>query len=194
MISRRNFIGSGGLLLACLTAPQIVLGKYRMKDKTHIIKMDSDEDGSRVWFDPVGLFVRPGAKIRFVVHHNTHTVAAYHPDNDGHSLRIPQKAKSWNSDYLVEPGEQFEVTLEVPGVYDYYCLPHESSGMVGRIVVGEISGPGAKPFDYFKKLTPPPNWQDVPAAAQCALPAPELIIRDKIIPFQLNDMVQKCRL
>jgi hypothetical protein len=24
----------------------------------------------------------------------------------------------------------------VPGVYDYFCLPHEQAGMVGRIVVG----------------------------------------------------------
>jgi hypothetical protein len=25
----------------------------------------------------------------------------------------------------------------VPGVYDYYCVPHEHAGMVGRIVVGD---------------------------------------------------------
>ena len=25
----------------------------------------------------------------------------------------------------------------MPGVYDYYCVPHEHAGMVGRIVVGD---------------------------------------------------------
>ena len=34
------------------------------------------------------------------------------------------------------PGEAFEVMLTEPGVYDYYCVPHEHAGMVGRIVVG----------------------------------------------------------
>ena len=29
------------------------------------------------------------------------------------------------------------MTLDRPGVYDYYCQPHEMAGMVGRIVVGE---------------------------------------------------------
>ena len=37
------------------------------------------------------------------------------------------------------PGESFEVELTEPGVYDYFCIPHEHAGMVGRIVVG---GPG----------------------------------------------------
>ena len=32
------------------------------------------------------------------------------------------------------------MTLTVEGVYDYYCVPHEHAGMVGRIIVGE---PGA---------------------------------------------------
>ena len=39
------------------------------------------------------------------------------------------------------PGESFAVELTEPGVYDYYCIPHEHAGMVGRIVVG---GPGAR--------------------------------------------------
>ena len=28
------------------------------------------------------------------------------------------------------------MTFTVEGVYDYYCVPHEHAGMVGRIVVG----------------------------------------------------------
>lgn len=30
-------------------------------------------------------------------------------------------------------GETFSYTVEVPGTYDYFCIPHESGGMVGRI-------------------------------------------------------------
>ncbi len=154
--------------------------------------MESDPDGARVWFDPIGIFVQPGTKIRWVVHHNTHTVAAYHPDNDDHSLRIPAKAKPWNSGFLVQPGENLEVILHEPGVYDYYCMPHEDAGMVGRIVVGEISGPGALPFDYFKKLKPAPDWENVPKTAQCVLPSAQEILKQKAIPFDAKKLTKKC--
>ncbi len=190
MISRRHILKSGGLLAACLTFPAMM----KRGGKTHIIAMDSDEDGARVWFDPIGLFVQPGDKIRFIVHHNTHTVAAYHPDNEGHSLRIPHKAKPWNSGYLVEPGEHFEVTLHETGVYDYYCEPHEAAGMAGRIVVGDVSGPGAQSFDYFKQLKSQPDWQDVPRPVRCLLPDAHHIMRQKTIPFDLKRMIQKCNL
>jgi hypothetical protein len=33
------------------------------------------------------------------------------------------------------PGESFSVTFDTPGVYDYFCVPHEQAGMVGRIIV-----------------------------------------------------------
>jgi hypothetical protein len=53
--------------------------------------------------------------------------------------RIPAKAKPWNSDYLL-PDEAFSLRFNEEGVYDYYCVPHEHAGMVGRIVVGNPSG------------------------------------------------------
>ncbi len=40
------------------------------------------------------------------------------------------------------PGEAFSVTLQAPGVYDYYCVPHEHAGMVGRIIVGQPGSAG----------------------------------------------------
>ncbi|WP_287290407.1 plastocyanin/azurin family copper-binding protein [Mesorhizobium sp.] len=49
---------------------------------------------------------------------------------------MPKAAKSWDSDYLL-PDESFSVTFTEQGVYDYYCIPHEHAGIVGRIVVGE---------------------------------------------------------
>jgi hypothetical protein len=40
--------------------------------------------------------------------------------------------------------------LTAEGVYDYFCMPHERAGIVGRLIVGLAAGPGAPPFDYFK--------------------------------------------
>lgn len=98
--------------------------------------------GERVWFVPRGLAVDPGTVLRFVNRDkgNSHTATAYHPEIFGRMRRIPAKAAHWNSDFLL-PGDGFEVTLTVPGVYDYYCIPHEMAGMVGRIVVGTPDDP-----------------------------------------------------
>ncbi len=195
MLTRRHFIQSSGAVLASImtaSLPQVAASQ----NKTNIreIRMESDPDGARVWFDPIGLYIKPGTKVRWIVHHNTHTVAAYHPHNSNHSLRIPEKAKPWDSGFLVEPGENFTLTLTEPGVYDYYCMPHEDAGMVGRIVVGEISGPGAEPYDYFKKLKNKENWEDVPESAQCVLPPPKEIMQKKIINYSFKSLVKKCNL
>ena len=148
------------------------------------IDMRSDEDGAHVWFDPIGVWVKPGATVRWAIKENVHTVTAYHPDNDSHSLRIPYAARPFDSGYLVNPGDGFEVTLSVPGVYDYYCQPHEQGGMVGRIIVGLPTGPGARRFDYFKFLDPVPDWQEVPVEAQQNFPSIRQIMSEKTVSFK----------
>ena len=112
---------------------------------------------------------------------NVHTPTAYHPANDGHALRIPKAAEPWDSGYLVEPGDRFEVTLTVPGVYDYFCAPHEAAGMVGRIIVGRPGGPGTLPFDYFEGDPATRDWRPVPKAAQAAFPSVEAIMNERVV-------------
>ena len=58
-----------------------------------VIEMRSDTLGARVWFDPIGLFVEPGTRVRWIVRENVHTTTAYHPKNDKHSLRMPAGAR-----------------------------------------------------------------------------------------------------
>jgi plastocyanin len=110
------------------------------------VEMRGNKEGSRVWFEPAGILVRPGDTVRWTNRDpgNAHTSTAYHPDNDGHPLRIPPGARAWDSDYLL-PDQSFSVTLATPGVYDYFCTPHEHAGMVGRIVVAEDGAPAAEP-------------------------------------------------
>jgi plastocyanin len=145
------------------------------------IRLRSDRLGAHVWFDPIGVLIEPGQSVRWVNEANVHTSTAYHPANDGHALRIPEAAAPWDSGYLVEPGDSFEVTLTVPGVYDYFCAPHEIAGMVGRIVVGAPSGPGALPFDYFEGDPAAQDWQPVPDAAQAAFPPLEAIMAAGVV-------------
>jgi hypothetical protein len=88
-------------------------------------------------------------------------VTAYHPKNFERPLRIPEGAEPWNSDYLL-PNESFSVTLQVEGVYDFYCVPHAHAGMVGRIIVGQ---PGQSPA------------ANVSAQAAGGEPIPEIALR-----------------
>ncbi len=180
MITRRRFLAAGGLALAGLAAPRSA-GAAPVE-----IRMASDPQGAEVWFDPVGLWVEPGRTVRWVLVDNVHTTTAYHPRNDAHSLRIPEGAAPWDSGYLMRAGQRFEVTLDVEGVYDYFCAPHEQAGMVGRIVVGRPAGPGTLPFDYFRGRPGAEGWRPVPEAARRAFPAIDRIVREKVVRHRLK--------
>lgn len=134
IVTRRSAIGAGGVVLAGL-----LTGRARAGNAVEIV-MKGKPGGSHVWFDPVGILVKPGATIRWtnLDAGNVHTVTAYHPNVAGRPRRIPEKAAPWNSDYLM-PQQSFSMTFAIIGVYDYYCIPHEHAGMVGRIIVGEAS-------------------------------------------------------
>jgi plastocyanin len=163
-VSRRTILRLGGGVAAALAiAP---FGCFA--DDAVEIAMQGREDGSKVWFDPIGLLIRPGQTVRWTNRNpgNSHTTTAYNPANFGRPLRMPKAAKPWNSDFLL-PNESFTVTFTVEGVYDYYCIPHEHAGMVGRIVVGK---PGAD--DWTKDG----DAGDLPEVALKAFPAVEEIV------------------
>jgi hypothetical protein len=65
------------------------------------------------------------------------------------TTRIPEGGVEFNTTTLTEEGATETVTFDVEGTYDYYCIPHKSFGMVGRIVVGSPGGPaeGSMPPD-----------------------------------------------
>lgn len=133
------------------------------------VQMITDNRGS--YFDPKGLLIESGTTLRFVNDSGVHAATAYHPDINDKPLRIPTTAEPWDSGLFSESGATFEVTLETEGVYDFYCPPHESLGMVGRIIVGEPQGgPGT---------TPP---EGLPPAARERLPAIETIRANGRVP------------
>jgi plastocyanin len=185
--SRREFLKAGGLALVGLGLgpnrwpPGAAVRGARLRSTAalEVIEMRSDALGSQVWFDPIGLYVEPGTTVRWMVRENVHTTTAYHPQNDHHPLRIPEHAVPWDSGYLVHAGDHFDVRLTVPGVYDYYCMPHEAVGMVGRIVVARPLGPGAQPFDYWVGRPGTDTWRHVPDTARQTLPSVARILADR---------------
>lgn len=177
-LTRREWLQSGGYVLAGLLLPWPAVPAG---PPTAEIRLRSSADGGRVWFDPVGLWVARGTTVRWVNEANVHTATAYHPANDNHALRIPRRAAPWDSGYLVNPGDSFEATLTEPGVYDYYCAPHEAAGMVGRIVVEEPGGPGAMPFGYFVDNPSTSHWKPVPEPARRTFPDVQAIMAKRVI-------------
>lgn len=129
-------LGGGPLLLSGCTNPA---------PGTHVVEMVSD--GGEEFFEPDRLYIRPGDTVRWVLDSGFHSTTAYHPDNSGHPLRIPEGATPWDSGLIRRDGEQFEVTFEYDGVYCYYCTPHEALAMIGMVVVGkpQAGEPGMLP-------------------------------------------------
>lgn len=166
MVTRRKVLALGGGLLATLAARRTLLACA-----VEVIEMRGAARGERVWFTPFGLAVAPGTTLRFVNRDpgNSHTATAYHPGNLDRPLRIPRDAEPWDTGYLL-PEESFEVRLTVPGVYDYYCQPHELGGMVGRIVVRSPDSPGWQPAFG--------DAGGIPEEALAAFPSVETILRD----------------
>ena len=150
---RRVMEAGGGFLAAFLVRPAWPAGGDVID-----ITMRGKADGSHVWFDPVGIHIKSGQTIRWTNRDpgNSHTVTSYHPGIFERPLRIPSGAKPWNSDYLL-PNESFSLTFTVEGVYDYYCVPHEHAGMVGRIIVGSARAVASVGATQEAGLTPLPE-------------------------------------
>lgn len=166
-------IGSAvkGFLTACLACTAILGHAATATAATVEIKLMQTPAG-KTYFDPAGVRIAAGDTVRWVQLSGFHSTTAYHPSNDNHELRIPASAKPWDSDILLadypKRGATFEHVFTVPGVYDYFCKPHEMAGMVGRIVVGNPGdGPGTKPFGY----APNERWKPVPEVARNAFPS-----------------------
>jgi len=120
--SRRRFLGAlGSGLVATAGVSGTVSGQA-----TPTVSIGNN------YFDPVGLAIEPGTTVRFEIDAGSHSATAYED-------RIPSDATPFDSGTIFEGA--FEHTFDTSGTYDYYCIPHQSMGMTGRIVVGTPGGP-----------------------------------------------------
>src|ERR671915_1840880 len=79
------------------------------------------------FFDQANITVEPGSTVTWVQSgNNPHTTTSY----DG----------LWDSG-MIEGGSggTFSYTFEEPGRYDYFCIPHESMGMIGSVTVSDAT-------------------------------------------------------
>lgn len=129
------------------------------------VAMTTSDSGTH--FEPHVVRIEPGEAVTWVNESGSHSTTAYAEANDKPD-RIPSEADAWDSGTLSEEGDKYQHTFETEGVYDYYCRPHESAGMLGSVVVGD------------------PHLDDEPGMAEAQSSLPEGA-HDKI--HELNEMV-----
>lgn len=114
------------------------------------VTVDMITEGQEYYFDPIGLHVEPGTTVTFNNDSGSHSATAYdesHEDSD--VTRIPEGGPEFDTGVLTQEEATESVTFDTEGTYDYFCIPHKTVGMVGRIVVGDPGGPaeGSMPPD-----------------------------------------------
>ena len=98
--------------------------------RVHTVRVISDLDNFRMYFEPQRLLINPGDTVVWVneeaVDHNVLT----YPDG------FPAGARGFESPFLAAEGDRWSQTFTTVGIYDYHCLPHLIMGMHGTIIVG----------------------------------------------------------
>jgi len=123
------------VLAALLVVGSFFLSASPASAETFTVKMGAD-NGMLV-FQPDKITAKPGDTVKWVIN----KVPPHNVVFDDKTIPNGDKAlaKSLSHQQLeMTPGQGFEVTIpkDAPaGEYNYYCAPHRSAGMVGKITV-----------------------------------------------------------
>lgn len=87
-------------------------------------------------FSAATVTIRVGESVRWSNTSNlVHTVTAdAQLANDPSHVSLPAGAVPFNSGNI-DPGGSFTRRFDVVGRYDYFCIPHETAGMLGTVIV-----------------------------------------------------------
>ena len=125
-LSKRGFLATGfaGIAAGFAGIPAEASGTR------HVVEMlNTSPDGEeRQVFHPPVLSIDIGDSVQFLA-----------TDRGHNSVSDPDMSPEGGAEWSGKLNEEVEVTFEVPGVYGYYCAPHRSAGMVGLVLVGEVT-------------------------------------------------------
>ena len=127
------------LMMIVIIVPMLFCAKIVLSEELKVAMLDKS-------FAPEILYSEVGDKIIWPKSkgHNVEFVAG--PD----SVSLPKRSKM---------NKQYDIVLETPGIYYYWCTPHKGIGMIGLIVVGgdtsnKAAIAEAKAFGKSKKKLP----------------------------------------
>ena len=116
--------------MTALLAVPAYAEKTEIPPAQHFVEMwnkDPEDKKRRMVFSQEILVVQPGDLIQFVATDKGHNVQ-FIDGPDG--VKLPGKSKL---------SKDVEVVLTEPGVYVYVCTPHATMGMIGIVVVGDLT-------------------------------------------------------
>tara|TARA_A100001037_G_scaffold273406_1_gene270314 strand:- start:6371 stop:7027 length:657 start_codon:yes stop_codon:yes gene_type:complete len=145
---RRHFLQCATGSLALLSASSTVTAAEgpvpATSPQTHVVEMT---DG--MIYDPEVITIAPGDTVEWItVGQMGHSVTAYEDE-------LPEGASYWASGEFdseddarsgypegnVAKGETYSYTFDIEGEYGYFCVPHETIQMVGKVMVQEGGAP-----------------------------------------------------
>lgn len=134
LLRRRDVIRLGGVAIATAVAGCM------SENIPNEVTVDMTSDLS---FEPKSVRVKKGGTVRWVNKSNVpHTVTAYAdkmPENAEYfasgGFDTEQAARQNMKEGFIEADQRYQHTFDISGIYEYFCIPHEGSGMVGKIEV-----------------------------------------------------------
>ncbi|MEC7962391.1 MAG: pseudoazurin [Pseudomonadota bacterium] len=109
-----------------------LMGGAAFAETFEVKMLNKGSDGERMVFEPAFVQAQPGDTIKFIAtdkSHNAELKKGMHPE--GAEI------------FKGKINQEFEVTLDVEGVYGVICKPHFAMGMVMTIAVGDVDAPEA---------------------------------------------------
>lgn len=141
-LSRRSFLGTATAGTAITSASVAATAQ-----QSPTVELTDD-----LVFNPDSITVSAGDTVAWEnVGQAGHSVTAYEdrlPDDANYFASGGFDAEGPARDAYpqgeIAGGETFEHTFEVPGTYEYFCIPHEGAGMVGTVKVESDNGEPAE--------------------------------------------------
>ena len=129
-ITRREHLALlGGAAAAAAIPAALVADGHATTHTVEMLNADPENSRERQVFHPPVIRAAVGDTIKFV------------PTDRGHNA---QSDEDWSpeggTEWKGRINEEVEVTIDVEGAYMYQCQPHASAGMIGLILVGDVSG------------------------------------------------------
>ena len=125
-MTKRQFVGTTMGAFAGLT----MASTARAQGVTHVVEMlnKAPDSKERQVFHPAVAKIAVGDTITFVATDKGH-------NSQSNKDVMPEGAAEWKG----KIGKDIDVTFDVPGVYAYHCTPHRAVGMVGLVLVGDVT-------------------------------------------------------
>lgn len=127
--TRRETLTLLGGAAAATAIPTLTMAADHTVHEVMMMNKDPNNPSERLVFVPDLVRAKVGDTIKFIAADRGH-------NSEVNAGMMPRRGTTWEG----RISNDVEVTIDVAGAYGYKCRPHASAGMVGLILVGDVSG------------------------------------------------------